>query len=539
MSDVEQGKHGLSIGKTGIGPLDGVSDGARRVFVFFLTLALLAVGWLFVAGGWDDVIPIVDHDKYRDVKPTVDLVATAPAEINPQANADATLWQVLGHNVIGTWTRVDGAGKLGPELVDRWETSEDGLSWTFHLASGLKWSDGGKITADDLVKSLQANMKNGYEYADRLKASVENVAATDSSTVTITLGKPMAILPYLLGGRLGSVWPMAANADGTMKDGKMDSVPVTSGPYFLESFERTEDGKGTMVLGVSKGSQAKDVKNAQVTIRFTDEATANADAKAGKAQYAVSNANAAFPESSVRGSSTRRLALAFNGRTDRPYPALGDRRFRQGYRMGINSADVMNAIGGAYTGGQAIGGASVPGEVGYEDLTGMFPFDQAKGRWTATSYFGIYPIDVIIPDWAQAAGEVIKGELRGIDQYVHYEVLDQVAYAQRLQANDYDVALIEVGGYDGLKDYLDGNATTGVDAPDTTTAYDAIFTAKTDEELQASIKNAVKTQSDWSTLGWLAAAKTTVWSMDGWSKIPADLADVNLDLTVLADESVK
>ena len=37
----------------------------------------------------------------------------------------------------------------------------------------------------------------------------------------------------------------------------------------------------------------------------------------------------------------------------------------------------------------------------------------------------------------------------------------------------------------------------------------------------------------------LAAAKTTVWSMSGWSKIPADLADVNLDLTGVANESGK
>lgn len=539
MDDNSLGRHRISTGRSFIDRFNVINDTARRVIVFILVLVLLSSGWTIITSRMDSSQPIIDHNKYSNVKPIIDLVATAPVEINPQASTDPTLWQVLGHNVIGTWTHVDN-GQLRPELIDRWETSADGMEWTFHLKNGLKWSNDHTLTADDLVRSLQSNMTNGYDYADRLQATVVNVSAIDSKTVKIILNKPMAVLPYLLAGRLGAVWPSDSTVtNAVMKNGSMISQPVTSGPYFLESYTRSDDGNGTMVLGVSNGSQAKAIRNMQVTVKFVNEETATADAKAGRVQYAVSSANTGFPDGTVRGSSTRRLALAFNGRTDRPYPALGDKRFRQGIRMGINNADVMNAIGGAYTGGQSIGGAIVPGEVGYEDLTSLFPFDQKRARWTATSYFGIYPIDVILPDWARAAGEVISNDLQGIGQHARYEVLDSTAYSQRLQSNDYDVALIEVNGYDGLKDYLDGNATTGVDAPDTTTAYDAIYTAKTGEELQASIKNAARVQSDWSTIGWLAAAKTSVWSMNGWSKIPADLADVNLDLTMISNESIK
>ena len=533
------GKHSVSTGKPFLNRLDNANNPVRRTIVFILVLALLIAGWLAITSGHEDTMT-ASHNKYNDVKPIIDLVATAPVEITPQSSDDATLWQVLGHNVIGTWIHVDGTGQLKPELIDRWETSGDSLEWTFHLVDGLRWSDGSTINANDLVRSLQSNMENGYDHADRLKDAVSGVAAIDSKTIRVTLHKPMAVLPYLLAGRLGAVWPADSGVDNAiMKNGKMTLAPVTSGPYSLRSYARSDDGKGVMVLGTSNGSQAKTIKNAQVTIRFVDEGTAESDARNGKTQYAISDTSAAFPDGSVRGSSTRRLALAFNGRTDRPYPALGDRRFRQGLRMGINSADVMNAIGGAYAGGQSIGGAIVPGEVGYEDLTNLFPFDQKKARWTATGYFGVYPIDVIIPDWAQAACGVIKNDLQGIGQHVSCEILDSNAYSQRLQSNDYDIALIEVNGYDGLEDYLDGNVTTGVDAPDTMIAYDAIYTAKTGEELQASIKNAARVQSDWSTIGWLAAAKTTVWSMSGWSRIPADLSDVNLDLTVVANESGK
>src|SRR5262249_54498557 len=52
-----------------------------------------------------------------------------------------------------------------PSLATSWETSTDGLTWTFHLHHGVKWSDGQDLTADDVV----------YSYERVLKAdSVEN-----------------------------------------------------------------------------------------------------------------------------------------------------------------------------------------------------------------------------------------------------------------------------------------------------------------------------------------------------------------------------
>src|SRR5262249_7785134 len=52
-----------------------------------------------------------------------------------------------------------------PSLATSWETSADGLTWTFHLHHGVKWSDGQDLTADDVV----------YSYERVLKAdSVEN-----------------------------------------------------------------------------------------------------------------------------------------------------------------------------------------------------------------------------------------------------------------------------------------------------------------------------------------------------------------------------
>src|SRR5450432_3768325 len=42
-----------------------------------------------------------------------------------------------------------------PGQAERWEISADGLTYTFHLRTGLKWSNGSPLTADDFVQSYR------------------------------------------------------------------------------------------------------------------------------------------------------------------------------------------------------------------------------------------------------------------------------------------------------------------------------------------------------------------------------------------------
>jgi oligopeptide transport system substrate-binding protein len=53
-------------------------------------------------------------------------------------------------------TAIDERSSLPvPAAAERWETSADGLRWTFHLRAGLRWSDGSPLTAEDFAWSLQ------------------------------------------------------------------------------------------------------------------------------------------------------------------------------------------------------------------------------------------------------------------------------------------------------------------------------------------------------------------------------------------------
>ena len=59
--------------------------------------------------------------------------------------------------------KVDVNYKLKPNLAERFETSPDGETWTFHLRQGVKWNDGQPFTSADVKYNLDwlRNPDNG------------------------------------------------------------------------------------------------------------------------------------------------------------------------------------------------------------------------------------------------------------------------------------------------------------------------------------------------------------------------------------------
>ena len=66
-------------------------------------------------------------------------VGPNPETIDPALNSAVDGGNMLLHS-FECLLAVDKDGKLIPGQAESWETSEDGLTWTFHLRAGLKWS---------------------------------------------------------------------------------------------------------------------------------------------------------------------------------------------------------------------------------------------------------------------------------------------------------------------------------------------------------------------------------------------------------------
>ena len=60
-----------------------------------------------------------------------------------------------GYMIYDTLFALDGNLEVKPQMVDKWTTSDDKLTWTFTLRDGLEFHDGTPVTADDVVPSLK------------------------------------------------------------------------------------------------------------------------------------------------------------------------------------------------------------------------------------------------------------------------------------------------------------------------------------------------------------------------------------------------
>ena len=102
-------------------------------------------------------------------------------------------------------------GELTAGAAERWEVSDDGLQYTFHLRANAKWSNGDEVTAEHFVFALRrlvspdtaafyAQFLGDVRYAKAIisgakEAASLGVAALDERTLLITLERPT---PYLL-----------------------------------------------------------------------------------------------------------------------------------------------------------------------------------------------------------------------------------------------------------------------------------------------------------------------------------------------------
>jgi peptide/nickel transport system substrate-binding protein len=86
-----------------------------------------------------------------------------------------------------------------PALAESWDTSDDGLTWTFHMRDGVKWSDGQPLTAADVAYTYNRVLTGkveGNNWESYLN-NVSSVTAPDATTVVLQLSKPNAVLPLL------------------------------------------------------------------------------------------------------------------------------------------------------------------------------------------------------------------------------------------------------------------------------------------------------------------------------------------------------
>lgn len=87
-------------------------------------------------------------------------------------------------------------GETIPALAESWETSEDGLTWTYHIRQDATWTDGEPVTAEDVAWTFNTMMTDpaAAEANGNFVENFETVTATDEYTVEIQLSQPQVTM---------------------------------------------------------------------------------------------------------------------------------------------------------------------------------------------------------------------------------------------------------------------------------------------------------------------------------------------------------
>lgn len=127
---------------------------------------------------------------------SVTLVRNADSDnLDPVTNdGNVNIW--VFDNIYDQLVMVaDNGLDLMPGLAEKWEASSDGLTYTFHLRSGIKFSDGTPMQVSDVIWSLKrAQTTQSSPWTFTLTA-VKDFSSPDESTVVATLTEPWA--PFL------------------------------------------------------------------------------------------------------------------------------------------------------------------------------------------------------------------------------------------------------------------------------------------------------------------------------------------------------
>ena len=174
-------------------------------------------------------------------------VGPDPETIDPALNSAVDGGNMLLH-AFECLLIVDQDGKLAPGQAESWETSEDGLTWTFHLREGLKWSDGTPLTANDFVYSWKRvcdpmvaapyaetvlSMVAGYEDAIGGNLDALQVVAQDDLTLVITLNAPCSYFGSLAAfATLSPVQQGTVEANGDAWATAPETY-VSNGPFYM------------------------------------------------------------------------------------------------------------------------------------------------------------------------------------------------------------------------------------------------------------------------------------------------------------------
>ena len=208
--------------------------------------------------------------------------ASLGSTLNPWDQTDGTtsaFQYALYDRLVQYATKTDENGnevadteKLVGSIAESWETSEDGLTWTFHIDPNATFANGDKVTAEDVIWSFENARDNANSSFFFTLTQISDMQAPDDSTVVFTLSQRCNMFLRLLEIYTFCIVDKSEAEAGIATDPNfLTTHACGSGPYELTSYDTTN-----AVVLTSRGDNywgANKAKNNSVTYKLVQEAS--------------------------------------------------------------------------------------------------------------------------------------------------------------------------------------------------------------------------------------------------------------------------
>lgn len=203
-------------------------------------IALVIIAIIVVAGG----IYYYNMNQQQPPKPKVPKILKVSSDLDvttwdPSASYSTEVLEMANLYEPLIWANPPGSSDpIKPALATSWEVSADGLNWTFHLRSGVKFHDGTPLNAEAVRFSINRTKSMGLGAA-WLWGVVQTVDVVDDLTVRLNLAYAAPLTRMISAEYAGWIFSPKSASNGTAWFEK--GHDAGSGPWVLETYKPREE----------------------------------------------------------------------------------------------------------------------------------------------------------------------------------------------------------------------------------------------------------------------------------------------------------
>lgn len=387
------------------------------------------------------------------------IAVSTPDIVDPQCTTE---YYVVALNIFDRLVEVkasgDGTSEIVPSLAKSWEISDDGLTYTFHLEEGVKYSNGADLTASDVLYTIKRMLTydkavNSDVYdiiegaADMKDGKTEELSGFEQVSdyeFKITLSAPYAAFLACLTTPGASILDEETTEAAGDKFGIDPAVTIGTGPFIFESWELNAE----MILVANENCWSGAPKCAGISMKdIPDESTQrmmfengeldllDLDLAASQMDYFLDEANG-YTGQIASGPRVGVHYICLN----ESFEPLDNVNVRKALQMSLDRQAMLDAL---YSGqGQLEHGIFPHGLIGYNASLPEIPYDVegAKSLLAEAGYADGFPMELCYSsDVGQSTKdllEIIAAQWKEIGVDVKVTEIDEGSFLDKRAAGE-------------------------------------------------------------------------------------------------------